>query len=194
MAYHAGLSPEERTYAVLQRHFRGNDQSAHPLNRANIIYRIDSGMRREMAERDGLINTAPGSRGESIPFAPDKRAEMDNILGRLSAIEAWNALHLVGRPGWAAREVRDPQPVIDELRAASPEAYDEMMRRRNHPEAVGLHGRVRSFEEDTARWREVEERVNTMIQDENMLGTAWQKTFRRRKAPTRQMQQPEAVQ
>jgi hypothetical protein len=53
---------------------------------------------------------------------------------------------------------------------------------------------VQSFEEDTARWREVEGRVNEMIQNENMLGTAWERTFRRRKAPTRQMQQPEMVQ
>jgi hypothetical protein len=194
MAYLAGLAPEERTYAVLMRHFRGSDQSAHPLTRANIIYRVNSGMRREMAEPGGLISTEPGARGESIPLAPAKRAELDNILGRLSALEAWNALHMVGRPGWGERQVRDPQPVLDELRAASEPAYEEMLRRRNHPEGVGLRGRVGSFAEDMARWRDVEQRVNEMIQDENMLGTQWERTFRNRKAPTRQMQQLEMVQ
>jgi hypothetical protein len=194
MAYLAGLPQEERVYAVLQRHFSAADKSAHPLNRANIIFRVNSGMRREMAEVAGLISTEPGSRGESIPLAPAQRAQIDNILGRLSAIEAWNALHTVGRPGWAGREVRDPQLLLDELRAASEAVYEEMMRRRSRPSIVGLSGTVGSFQDDMARWRQIEERVVEMMTDQNMLGMAWDRTFRGRRGPTRLMQQPEAVQ
>jgi hypothetical protein len=190
MAYLTGLAPEERIYAVLQRHFSASDKSAHPLNRANIIFRVNSGMRREMAEPGGLISTVPGTRGEAIVLSPSQRAQIDRALGRLSALEAWNALHAVGRPGWSNREVRDPQPVLDEIRAASQDVYDEMMRRRGRPSSVGLSGTVGTFEEDMARWRQIEDRVKRMIEDDNMLGLAWDRTFSRRRTPTRRMQEP----
>jgi hypothetical protein len=192
-AYLAGLSEPERIYAVLMRHFRGDDLSAHPLHRAQIVYRINTGMRREMAEPQGLINTESGSRGESIVLAPTVRAQVDNILGRLSAIEAWNALHGVGQPGWASREMRDPTPVLEELRAASEAAYEEMMRRRNRPESVGMRGRVGTFQEDRERWSEVEGRVREMIRDRDMLGMGWERVLQRRRAPTRSLEEREGA-
>jgi hypothetical protein len=183
MAYLAGLSREETIYAVLMRHFTPNDKVAHPLRRTNVIYSINSGMRREMADPEGLISTAPGAQGRPIALSPAQRAQVDDVLGRLSALEAWNALHAIGRPGWAQREVRDPQPVLDELRAASEDAYDEMMRRRRQ-------GRIGTWAEDIRRWAQVEQRVERMIQDENLLGLAWDRTFSRRRTPTRRMQDP----
>jgi hypothetical protein len=194
MAYLGGLPQEERVYAVLMRHFSSDVSSAHPLNRANIVFRVNSGIRREMAEPGGVISTGGGTRGQSIALSPAQKMEIDNILGRLSSVEVWNALHAIGRPGWAARGIRDPEPVLAELQAASREVYDEMMRRRRRPEAVGLHGRVRAFADDMRRWREIEERVNKLIEDENMLGMAWRRVIRNRRTPTLNLEERPALQ
>jgi hypothetical protein len=182
MSYLAGLSREEVVYSVLMQHFSAQQKSAHPLTRANTIFRINSGMRREVAEPDGLISTDPATRGQAIALSPAQRAQVDDILGRLSALEAWNSLHAIGRPGWAGREVRDPEPVLEELRAASPEAYGELMRRRQT-------GRVGSWQQDLQRWSQIEQEVERMIRDENMLGLAWDRTFTRRRVPTRRLQE-----
>jgi hypothetical protein len=184
MAYLAGLQRDEVIFAVLSRHFPAASKSAHPLNRAKAAYDVNVGMRREMADPGGLISTDHGTRGETIPLAPAQRAEIDNILGRLSAIEAWNALHAIGRPGWDRRQVRDPQPVLDELKAASEPAYEEMMRRRGT-------GRIGTFADDMTRWTQIERDVEEMIRDRDMLGMAWDRTFRRRRSPTRRMQSSE---
>lgn len=182
-SYLASLPRDERIYAVLQKHFTPRDKEAHPLNRAGIVVRINAAMRREMAEAGGLISTAGGSsRGRGIAMTADQQRTVDDVLGRLSAIEAWNSLHLIGRDGWEARQVRDPQPLLDELRAASPEAYAEMMRRRRDK-------KVGTFEADRARWLDVQGKVDRLISDQNLLGAKWRQSFRRRRGPARRMEE-----
>ena len=181
-AYLAQLPREQRIYSVLMRHGTAQEREHHPLNRAAIVVRVDQEMRREMAEERGLISTRT-RRGSSIPLTPTQKTQVDDILGRLSALETWNALHDIGRPGWSNRSVRDPQPVLDELRAASPEAYAEMIYRRQQH-------KVGTFEADQRRWVSTQGRVERLIENENLLGFAWDRTFRRRRGPARQLQRP----
>jgi hypothetical protein len=183
-AYLAGLQHDEAIYAVLSRHFPAADKAMHPLNRAKSVYDVNIGMRREMADPGGLISTAAATLGTSIALSPAQRAEIDNILGRLSAVESWNALHAIGRPGWERRQVRDPQPLLDELKAVSDDAYTEMMRRRQR-------NRIGTFEADMTRWARVERRVTRMMRNRNMLGLAWGRTFARRRGPARKMESEE---
>jgi adenylate kinase family enzyme len=175
-AFLAGLKPEERVYAVLDKHFKPTEKEAHPLNRARAIFTIDQAMKREMA-MDRLVNTQPGQKGETIPLSPQKRVELDDILGRLSAIEVWNALHDIGRPGWEKREIRNPQPVLDELKGSSEPVFDELMQRRRK-------AKVGDYADDQEKWLEVKDRVEQLIQDEDMLGMKWEKTVKKRRSPT----------
>jgi predicted ABC-type ATPase len=175
-AFLAGLKPEERLYAVLDKHFKPAEKEAHPLNRARAIFTIDQAMKREMA-MDRLVNTQPGQKGEIIPLSPQKRVELDDILGRLSAIEVWNALHDIGRPGWEKREIRNPQPVLDELKGSSEPVFDELMQRRRK-------AKVGDYADDQEKWLEIKDRVEQLIQDEDMLGTKWEKTVKKRRSPT----------
>ncbi len=198
----AGLQKDERIYAVLQKHGSTREKESHPLNRAGIVLRINAAMRREMADPGGLIATksvtdAQGEtvvrRGGSIQMTPKEQATVDDIVGRLSAIEAWNALHSMGREGWGNRETRDPQPILDELRAASPAAYGEMMHRRSGK-------KVGTFEADKARWATTSAKVERIIDEQDMLGlkdpamrtipSAWNRVWRKRKGPARRMEVP----
>jgi hypothetical protein len=183
MSYLGGLTRDEVVYSVLMRHFSPQQKSTHPLTRTNTIVRVNSGMRREIAEPEGLISTDAATRGRTIALSPAQRVQVDDILGRLSALEAWNSLHAIGREGWSSREVRDPQPLLDELKAASEDVYEEMMRRRQQ-------GRVGSWQADMQRWSQVQQEVERMIRDQNMLGLAWDRAFSRRRVPTRRMQEP----
>lgn len=175
----ARLPKDERIFAVLQMSSTAEDKAKHPLNRTNHILSVNNTMRRELADPRGLINTTPGSqRGVPIVLDPATQTVVDDVLGRLSALEAWNALHLLGREGWAHREVRQPEPILAELETASPEAFAEMMRRRKA-------NRVDIFERDNERWVRVQEKVERLIEDEDMLGRSWNRSFERRRGPAR---------
>lgn len=171
----AGLSAEERTYAVLNKHFKKADQEAHPLNRAKAIIAIDNTMRREMILGQ-LLDTTYRTDPQVIALSPAKQTEVHDILGRLSAIESWNALHDLGHPGWAQREVRNPSIILDELKASDERVYDELMRRRKK-------AKVGTYEEDRERWKDLQGRVDEMVRDEDMLGLAWRKSERKRRTP-----------
>jgi hypothetical protein len=181
-AYLAGLEEPERTYAVLNKHFKGREKDIHPLNRAKIINTIDATMMREMI-LDQLVDSTNRSAPEKITLSPAKQTEVRDILGRLSAIETWNALHDIGVKGWMQRQMRDPQPVLDELKAASPQVYEEMIRRRQRQH-------VGDYSEDLAKWGELKERVQELINDEDMLGLAWQKSVRKRRTPVLPLDAP----
>lgn len=182
-AYLAGLPEPERIYAVLGQHFKARDKEAHPLNRARAVMSIDNAMRREMI-LDTLVDGSSRGAPEKIPLTPAKKTELHDILGRLSAIETWNALHDLGIPGWGQREMRNPDVVLDELKAASQPVYDEMMRRRGK-EHVG------DYSDDLAKWGEVKQRVVETINDDDMLGQSWSKTVKKRRSPTPTIQMPE---
>jgi hypothetical protein len=189
----AGMKPEERVYAVLQKHGTAADKQLHPLERAKTILKIDQDMRREMAD-NALINTSPAKKGEFIVVSPAKRVEVDRILGRLSAVEVWNALHDVGRRGWEQRDIRDPEPVLRELKASSQDAYDEMMRRRNDIFVGFGNSKKRTpigdYAADREKWQTIEQNTIKLINDDNMMGIKWEQTARRRKAPTPKWQPP----
>ena len=181
-AYLAGLEEPERIYAVLDKHFKPGDKIAHPLKRAMSINAIDNTMRREMILGE-LIDTTSKSQPEAIALSPAKKRDIHDILGRLSALETWNAMHDIGIEGWGQRQSRPPALVLDELRAASPAVYDELMRRR-------AKAKVGDYADDLEKWNDVKERVQELIKDEDMLGLAWQKTVRKRRSPTPPLQMP----
>lgn len=173
--YLAGLTDAEREYAVVTKHLSKVQAEAHPLNRAKSIISIDNTMRREMILGQ-LLDTSVRKAPEVMKLSPVKQTEVHDILGRLSAIEAWNSLHDLGHPGWSQREVRDPQVVLDELKAAEPRVYEEMIRRRER-------AKVGDYAADKAKWSDVQAQAKELIKDEDMLGLAWRKAERKRRTP-----------
>ncbi len=182
-AFLAGIPEPERIFAVLDKHFKTAEKEAHPLNRAKAINAIDNAMRREMI-LDTLVDSTSKGNPEKIPLTAAKKTEIHDILGRLSAIETWNALHDINIPGWGQRQTRDPGLVLRELEAASPQVYEEMMRRRGK-------AHVGDYSDDLAKWGEVKQRVIEMINDDDMLGHSWSKTVKKRRSPTPPIQMPE---
>jgi hypothetical protein len=181
-AFLAGLDEPHRIYAVLNKHFKAKDKEAHPLNRAKIINAINTTMMREMI-LDRLVDSEFRGDPKKISLSPAKQTEVRDILGRLSALETWNALHDVGIPGWANGNMRDPQPVLNELQAASPQVFGEVMRRRQRQH-------VGDYSEDLVKWGNVKKDVEEMIENEEMLGLAWNKTARKRRTPVLPLEAP----
>lgn len=181
IAHLVRLSRPEREYAVLETHFQGAEKILHPMNRASAIFTINSALRRELAEA-GVINGLAEERGNPIVLTPSQQSQVDTILGNLSTVEMWNGLHGIGRPGWAGRNARDPQPILDELQQASPDIYNELIRRRSEKH-------IGTWPDDRDRWTDIHERVRQMIDDRDLLGVQWDNRFNQRKAPTRRRQE-----
>jgi hypothetical protein len=184
-----GLSPDRTIYAVLMQHFPTADRATHPLNRAQQIDREMFRIRREM-HGEGAISTEYGSRrGSPIVLSPALRTQVERIMQNITALEMYNALRDIGRPGWIGRPVRDPSPLYRELQAASPELYAELLRRfaSSRVEGTATDAPIGDYTQDRAAWIRVQERVINRIQQENMLGLRllWNEKYSNRRGPTR---------
>jgi hypothetical protein len=190
-----GLSPDRTIYAVLMQHFPTADRATHPLNRAQQIDRELFQIRREM-RGEGAIRTASspdsdegGGRGSPIVLSPALRTQVERIMQGITALEMYNALRDMGRPGWINRPVRDPSPLYRELQASAPELYAELLRRfaRSRVEGTATDAPIGDYAQDRAAWIRVQERVINRIQQENMLGlqSLWNEKYSNRRSPTR---------
>jgi hypothetical protein len=185
--YLVGLPPDQIIYSVLMQHFRTTDRNTHPMNRAQQIDRVLFQLRREMAGQ-GAISTDPESRGNAIALSPALRTQVERIMQNITALEMWNALHDMGRPGWANRSVRDPTALYRELQASAPTLYAELLRRfaRNRLDD-GSEAPIGDYATDRAAWIAVQRQVIEKIEEENLLGLqeAWDQKFRSRRWPAR---------
>lgn len=180
-SYLSQLKPDELAYVVANKHFTKAQAEAHPLNRAKAVLNINNEMRRELI-LGGLLDTEIRSQTAPMQLSPAKQTEVHDILGRLSAIEAWNSLHDTGREGWSKRQIRDPQPVLDELKASDPRVYEEMERRRRK-------AKVHDYAEDRARWSDLQQEINRIIADDDLLQMRWSRMQSKSKAPRKAMEE-----
>jgi hypothetical protein len=158
--YLGRLNDSEKTYAVLENHFSAEDKAKHPIHRAGNALRVDNAVRRELIL--GRLEDTSTKERRFITVPPAKNTEIQDILGRLNAVSAWNGLQVAKVPGWGERNIRHEQSILDELKASSETVYDEVMRRRRK-------AKVGDFEADLSRWQSVESRVKERIGDEDWL-------------------------
>lgn len=130
------LDKEQQVWALTQYYGSRSEKREHPLERASQADRIN----REIM-RDTISDTlAPKRRQgrktvrdfeEKIELTPAKKLEVIDILARLSQVEARNTMILLKRPGFEGMDIKDPQLILDELKAASPEVHDLLQERRD---------------------------------------------------------------
>ena len=135
-AWLQGLDPEQRVWALTQYYGSRSDKKEHPLERAHQADMIN----RELV-RDIITDTlAPKVRsgrkvvrdfGDKIEVTPAKKTEVLDILARLSQIEARNTMILLKRPGFEGLTIKDPQLILDELRASDKRIHELLMDRRD---------------------------------------------------------------
>lgn len=185
--YLVGLPPDQIIYSVLMQHFSTTDRNTHPMNRAQQIDRVMFQIRREMAGQ-GAISTDAAFRGTTIALSPALRTQVERIMQNITALEMWNALHDMGRPGWANRSVRDPTALYRELQASAPTLYAELLRRFASSRLEdGSASPIGDYATDRAAWIAVQSQVIQRIEEQNLLGlqAAWDTKFSARRGPAR---------
>lgn len=154
-AYLQGKDEGAVAYALLNHHFDSNAKRAHPLRRAKDAILTLSKLRQEMV-LDRIITSetaedAPEDQAQ-IRLTPHVKGQVDDVLSRLSMMEARNALIAADARGWAQKEVMDTAPVWKELKAASPEMFDEV-------EARYAKAKVYSEAGVRKQWPAIQERL-----------------------------------
>lgn len=168
--YLARLPESQKIYAVLEQNFSAEEKAKHPLHRTGNVLIINNDVRRQFIASGRVEDTSTKER-RFIELPPAKSKEVQDILGRLNAVTAWNGLQVAKVPGWETRNIRHEQSILDELKASSETVYDEVMRRRRK-------AKIGDAEADLSRWQAVEQRVKERIGDEEWL--ARQNSRRRR--------------
>ena len=129
-----------------------NERRIHPLRRAKDAVTTISKFRQEMT----LDRIVPIRDPEEPPLVltPKVKGQVDDVLSRLSMIEARNALIAAGVEGWAQKQIMDTGPVWRELEAASPAAFEEIQNR---------YDKAKIYSEAGVRrvWPEAQERLMT---------------------------------
>lgn len=130
--YLSRLQPEERAYAFLMQHRSADEKRSHPLERLKIADATLRDMRKEMILDTLTDKNRKGKRewDTKVVLSPAKQTEVHDILQKLGALETWNAMVLMKRPGWEDGKMYDPKPLEAVLKAASPDVYRILEARR----------------------------------------------------------------
>lgn len=130
----AGNDDQAVSYALLEAHMTASEKRVHPLNRARDAIGVLGNVRRELI--DDKVEWRDADR--TTRLSPASKAEVEDVLSRLSAIEARNSLIWSGVKGWSGvKEVIPSAPVWAELRDASPQIYDEVRSRYGEKKVMG---------------------------------------------------------
>lgn len=124
-AYLAGKPETEVAYALLNEHFTVKEKRLHPLRRGKDAISVLSKFRKDMM-LDRLTDIGTG---DPIVMPGSIKAGVDDVLSRLSMIEARNALIASNVRGWTQKAIMETAPVWAELEAASAAAYTEIRAR-----------------------------------------------------------------
>ena len=131
------VNDEQRAFIYLTDGFEEQKEKLHPLYVAEEATKIIWDMQKEMVF-GGIADSTekpekakPGQPVEKkiFPVSPEERAQLDNILGMLSMWTQSNAMIAIKHKHWAAFEPFDTNLTLNELYAASPSVYNELMRR-----------------------------------------------------------------
>lgn len=146
--YLSGKSDNVVAFALLNENFKASEKRLSPIRRAGDVITTISKFESEMTnDRIEALST-----DEPMALAPAVKAQVDNVLSRLSMMEAQNALQAVKEPGWAQKPVWDTAPVWKELEAASPAVFEEIKAR---------FAKAKIYSESGVRktWPEVQKRL-----------------------------------
>lgn len=144
-----------KAYALLTTHFEAKIDRLHPMVRARDAISVISKLRREIAGNDvRMIDDEEGR----ITLVPTERQMAQDLLAKLSMIEARNALVTIGTPGWAQKQLMETESLMEDLRTTSPELAEEMTQRMEKK-------KVYDFEAVREVWPEVKNRILEDRQD-----------------------------
>lgn len=132
-AYLSRLEPDERAYAYLMESGTAAEKREHPLERLKIADSTIRDIRKNMILDTLTPKDRKGRRDfeQVIRLSPTKQTEVHGILEKLGALETWNTMTLLKRPGFENNKLFDPKPLEDTLRASSREVYDLLQERRS---------------------------------------------------------------
>lgn len=125
MAYLERQPDAAQEWAMVNTFLPAEAKRAHPMRRAQDLIGVVSEMRREINQ--GALAFA-GTEG-AIPLTPAQKREVTEALQRIAVAEAGHALALSGLEGYERRPLMERNALLEELRAASPEARAEYERR-----------------------------------------------------------------
>ncbi len=125
--YLATLDDQHRSYALLMAQGDTNLRRLHPMNRMESIYDATSDIRKEIIGGN-LVDTSTDEL-KPIVLAPAVAKEVLDAIGQYEGIEMTNTMVAVKDGQFANRKPIDPTPILEVLKAASPEAYEELQTR-----------------------------------------------------------------
>ena len=120
----------------------------HPMRRAADLMRIYSNLRTEVMSR----NVKKLKTGSPISVTPTIASNINDLLTRISMMEARNALITIGAKGWDGRELMDPAQYLDAIEHLNPELRQEI-------DARSKKLKTYSFSGVRAVWPELEKRI-----------------------------------
>lgn len=146
-----GMPENDRTFAILQKHFEAEHKRLHPLRRAQDVSTVASALRREIRNGPGPLDTS-GSGSLFIALTPRQRALLTAELTSLAMREQRNAMIMLGEPGWGDKQTTPTDDTLAVIRALSPEFADELERRFEK-------SKIYPFEAVQELWPEAENRI-----------------------------------
>ncbi len=105
--------------------FTTDERRLHPLQNAYDAVEMLNGLRKELASNAQMTF---GGRDRVMLNPQERRNLLDNVR-ELAQMSMRNALVVVGEPGYASRQVLDPNDTMDKIRAISPVIADEIATR-----------------------------------------------------------------
>lgn len=156
-----GLPEDERAWAVLQSQgFEAVEKRLHPMQNAKDKASVISGVMSQL-NFNNLIHDADVdrqnttlSRREAVPIPLDKstRSKLIENFQELQMLAARNAMVTIGAKGTKGLDVKSEKPVLDRIKAISPEAFKEYQDRITAK-------KVYDFDVTAKAWPEVKARL-----------------------------------
>ena len=110
------ISPQARTFVLLDAYGSAPEKRRHPLKRAELIARSFMKMRRELD--NGKLKKSNGE-----PFSPSERSQFSNHMNKMEVRVFRNALILADIPGARHRKILPEDAVFREFKALNKELY-----------------------------------------------------------------------
>jgi len=141
-----------KAYALLTGNFDAKVERLHPMRRAKDAIAAISALRKEIAGNDVSRIESPKDDPEKITLTPDQRLGAQELLARLSMVEARNALITTGIKGWEQKKPMDADGLIQDIGTLSPALGEELLARYHKRKVYNAHA-VQEV------WPEVKSRV-----------------------------------
>lgn len=154
------LPEDERAWTVLQSQgFEATEKRLHPMQNAKDRAAVISGVLSQLnfnnliREADIDRQNTTISRRDAAPIVLDKttRARMIEGLQELQMVTTRNAMVAIGAKGTRGLNMVDPQPILDRLKAISPEAFGEFEDRLKAKKVYDFDTTVQAWPETKAR-------------------------------------------